>query len=230
MNPDFDLANDPPPPPADPPPPPPKNPTHPPDTRPPNRKNATPEANTGSPWPSRPGGPSGPGGPTAPPKSNTELLDDIDGTLVALLAMSYFGPAEQGTAAAANQAAAAEVLLFRLRMARRAVADLRAAFESPARQSPRFDQAGGPVRTTRPISGEEPTPGSAVAVAPAARESTDPPSGAGAYVPGSRLRGPGEEGCAAGARGAAFRLPDTRLRPLFEPGELRLYGRIGGPP
>ncbi|MFC7275278.1 hypothetical protein ACFQS1_14905 [Paractinoplanes rhizophilus] len=188
------LANDPPPPPADPPPPPPKNPTHPPDTRPPNRKNATPEANTGSPWPSRPGGPSGPGGPTAPPKSNTELLDDIDGTLVALLVMSYFGPAEQGTAAAAEQAAAAEVLLFRLRMARRAVADLRAAFESPARQSPQLRPSGGPVN-----------------------------------VPGSMLRGPGEEGCADGAVSAAFRLPDTRLPLAFEPGERRLYGRVGDP-
>ena len=150
--------------------------------------------NTGSPWPSRPGGPSGPGGPSAPPKSDAELLSRIDDTLVALLAMTYFGPAEQGTATAVDVAAGTQKILTGLQIARRGAAEVRAAYKSPARQSPQLRPSGGPVN-----------------------------------VPGFRLRGPGEEGCADGAVSAAFRLPDTRLPLVFEPGERRLYGRVGGP-
>jgi hypothetical protein len=72
--------------------------------------------------------------PKPPAKTDVQLLADIDSALVGILAVAYFGPCEQGTAVAVEQACASEVLLFRLRMARRAVADLRAVFESPARR------------------------------------------------------------------------------------------------
>ena len=155
----------------------------------------------GTPPPSPPpGGPTHPE-PTHPPKvaGNAELLDLIDGQLVALLAVAYFGPAEQGTARSVKQVTAAEVLLFRLRMARKAVADLAAAFETPARRDGRLP-AGAPVVAAQ----GGPVQNSLVSV-----------------------RGQGEEGRAAGARGAAFRLPDTRVPLRFGEGEHRLVGRVG---
>jgi hypothetical protein len=139
----------------------------------------SPSLGTGAPWPSHPTGPTGPAGPTGPGRpADEQLLTDIDCALVGLLATAYFGPCEQGTAAAVEQACAAEVLLFRLRMARRAVADLRAVFESPARRDP-SSAAVGPVVIATPggpvippvRAGEEPTPGSAAAIRSAVRES-----------------------------------------------------------
>jgi hypothetical protein len=90
-------------------------------TRPPNK-------------PQKPTPPKPPPRPAPAKADDAQLLDDIDSSLIGLLAVAYFGPCEQGTAVAVEQACAAEVLLFRLRMARRAVADLRAVFESPARR------------------------------------------------------------------------------------------------
>jgi hypothetical protein len=75
--------------------------------------------------------------PNKPPnKNNAEILQDIDSSLIALLALAHFGPAEQGTSRSVDQACAAEVLLFRLRSARSAVLDLADALrlELPARQ------------------------------------------------------------------------------------------------
>jgi hypothetical protein len=74
--------------------------------------------------------------PTKPPgrAGHTDLLRLIDDQLIALLAVAYFGPVEQGAASSVDQVCAAEVLLFRLRAARLAVRDLCAAYELPARQ------------------------------------------------------------------------------------------------
>jgi hypothetical protein len=96
-------------------------------------------------------------------------------------------------------------------------------FQTPARQSPQVCATGGPAQS----SGRYPerlTPSSAVAVAPAACESTDPPSGAGVDVPGVV---PGCKGRVVGAVGAAaFTLPDTRVPLRFGAGEHRLVGVV----
>jgi hypothetical protein len=170
-----------------PPPPPPKNPTHPPDGRPPNRKN------TG------------------------ELLDTAD---LLLRSIELLVSREYPAAFPECPAEVGEVkhsLLF----TRRALRDLGDAFpQTPARLSLNGEgqrPGGGPVLTTRPDTGEEPTPGSAAAVAPAACESTDPPIGAGADVPAARARDDGRAG--NGAVGAAtFTLPPIPTVPSFDNG------------
>lgn len=121
-------------PPGTPPPsPPPGGPRHPEPTGPPPRDEATgPRPDTTRPVPTPRPAP-GPGRV----RSNAELLHEIDCQLVSLLAIAYFGPAEQGTATSVDQACAAEILLFRLRAARRAVAELREAYgiKLPARRA-----------------------------------------------------------------------------------------------
>jgi hypothetical protein len=91
-----------------------------------------------APWPgpSHPQGPAGPGPsgpatphgpqPSGPPPGNPktadeQLLTDIDSALIGLLALAYFSPTVCNTSASVRQVCAAEVLLHRLRMARRAV-------------------------------------------------------------------------------------------------------------
>lgn len=113
--------------------------------------------------------------PTIAPAVRDELRY-IDDALIGLLAIAAFGPAEQATATSVEQACAAEVLLFRLRAARTAVRNLAVSygFESPVRQA--FTSAeglrpGGPVLPPEPLTGEEPTPGSAAAICSVASES-----------------------------------------------------------
>lgn len=179
---------------------------------------------------------------TAPITDDAAMLDLIDAQLISLLAIAYFGPAEQGTSESVRQACAAEVLLHRLRMSRRAVAELRDALNLPARQGdPSVAVAaavGFPLSPDGPGSnhplapGEEPTPGSAVAAlsGAAARESTRAvvADGAGADVPGAE--GLGCKGRVVGADGAAtFTNPDTRVPLRFDEGEHRLVGAVHQP-
>lgn len=165
-----------------------------------------------------------------------QQLDDIDATLVGLLAIAAFGPAEQGTAASADQACCAEVLLFRLRLARRAVRDLAEAYgiKPPARRMPTTAPSGG--------LGSNPSrrawaPGSASANGRALGESDrdmvavvagapNPPSGSeggragGAAAPGA------VQDFAAGVAEFGFSLPDWAGPPHFQQGEHRLVGRV----
>lgn len=174
------------------------------------------------------GGGTGPGGPTHPPKdSRAEQLDDIDATLIGLLAIAYFGPASQGTSESVRQACAAEVLLHRLRATRRAVAELRDAFgiKTPARHPLNGESAlnGGPAQTTDAPVGEEPTPGSAVAAVTAARESqrsdTTPEAGASSGRDEEpALRGSRPEGSTPGDRHPR-RLPTTTSRAVANGGD-----------
>jgi hypothetical protein len=110
--------------------------------------------------------------------------------------------------------------------------------QSPARQcaegqvpSPSVAMvAGGPVQTTRP-PGEEPTPGSAVAISSAARASTGVVAGAGA----ASLSGGDRVGAGPGSGAVSgFTLPDTRVPLRFGEGEHRLVGAVhlggGNPP
>jgi hypothetical protein len=96
----------------------------------------------GSNTPQNPPPPKTPRPPSRPPskppnKVYADTLADIDAMIIAAMAVAYFGPAEQCTSSSVRQTCAAEVLLFRLRSARRAVRDLADAYgiQSPARQS-----------------------------------------------------------------------------------------------
>lgn len=127
-----------------------------------------------APAPTHPGPGPKPGGPTHPTPTGppTRALAAIDSLLVSALAIATTVlPKATDRVEICGQ----EILAFRLRRARAAVADLAAYTESPARQSV-FPLAAvgaitdGPVRPPNAL-GEEPTPGSAVALAGAARTS-----------------------------------------------------------
>lgn len=88
-----------------------------------------------------PNKPPKPQAPPKPPKRPTktadeQLLTDIDSALIGLLALAYFSPTVCNTSASVRQVCAGEVLLHRLRAARRAVRELADAYgiESPARR------------------------------------------------------------------------------------------------
>lgn len=140
----------------------------------------------------KPAGPTHPT-PTGPPNRNADaqILDDIDATLVGLIAMAAFGPCEQGTTTSVEQASTAEVLLFRLKLARRGVAELREALELPARHTSNTNVVfvsrrgpSGPGSNSLLARGKELTPSSATPIAPAS-ESTD--GGANAVSAGALL-------------------------------------------
>jgi hypothetical protein len=157
--------------------------------------------------------------PTKPPNraGHTDLLRLIDDQLIALLAVAYFGPAEQGAASSVDQVCAAEVLLFRLRAARLAVRDLCAAYELPARQDHAsaavglnaIASTGGPGSGHLPTSGECLSPGYAAALCGAACESAGVAASAGA------ISGRGGK-VASGAPRPGFLLPPTLPVPSFE--------------
>lgn len=173
--------------------------------------NPTPGGPTPSPQPSGPKAP-----PTPPPPKNADLLDEIDAQLVGLLAIAYFGPAEQGTATSVDQACAAEILLFRLRAARRAVAELREAYgiKLPARRaalSPVGGLGSTPVR-------QEPA-GAAVAADTAVTESR---SAVVAAAAGAQARAGGVQ-APAGIPGAPT-MPKSLGPPSFQVGTARMGG------
>jgi hypothetical protein len=139
----------------------------------------------------KPSGPTHPT-PTGPPSRAT--LADLDSLLVGALALATIAlPPTTDRVEICGQ----EILAFRLRRARAAVADLVAYTKTPARQSV-FPLAAvgaiadGPVKPPMAV-GEEPTPGSAAALSGAARTSggavVDP--AAGAYPPAGRPPLPG---------------------------------------
>lgn len=133
--------------------------------------------------------------------SNAELLDLIDAELIGLLAVAYFGPAEKGTARSVDQACAAEVLLFRLRLARRAVRELAVAYgiKSPVRRDPEAARRASAIATT----------------------------GGPVNVPGESLSPGCGNGRVGGAPGAAtFSLPERLGLPRFGEGEDRLVGSV----
>jgi hypothetical protein len=87
--------------------------------------------------------------PPPPPPPTKSVLADIDAALIACLALAYFGPADEKSAASVRQACAAEQLLARLRAARRAVRELADAFaiETPARRDNGHDARTSQVAT-----------------------------------------------------------------------------------
>lgn len=113
----------------------PAGPTRPTPTGPPPRDLAD---GTGGPWPSAPG-PSNPGGPTGPGRL-AAALDSID---LLLMTAQVVAADKIGNGFPAERFA----LTRRLDLARRAVADLALALQTPARLRPRSagpDRAGGP--------------------------------------------------------------------------------------
>lgn len=152
----------------------------------------------------KPAGPTHPT-PSGPPNrsADAQILSVIDDQLIALLALAHFGPAEQCTAKSVGQVSAAEVLLFRLRSARKAVAELREALDLPARQVP-------------------------LTHARVSDDTASVPGGLGPNVPGgsdSEGSRPGRNGRAVGADGAAtFANPNSRVPLKFEEGTDHLIG------
>lgn len=176
-----------------------KGPTNPPNDPPPAEQPPRHPPRTDPPKDNRP--------PTKPRRQdgNAEVLADIDDALIGLLAMAHFGPAEQGTSQSVDVACASEVLMFRLRSARKAVAELREALELPARQVP-------------------------LTHARVYDDTASVPGGLGPNVPGgadSEGSRPGRNGRAVGADGAAtFANPNSRVPLKFGAGENRLYGPV----
>lgn len=179
-----------------------------------------------SPPPPQPGGPTNPGhphpAPSGPPRDTAADLDSANlllRTVELLAGRRLFAGVDLAHSAAARQRFIAGMRMVRLALAEAADFKTSARRDVPTHVTP----TGGPVRSTRMAAGEEPAPGSAVAVAPAARVSgrsvVEPAAGVDVRV--SDGEGPASglgvhQGASGRVADAGFTLPRRPGLPRFD--------------